>query len=384
MAYQSTWVYVTHELYSALDDCAAGELGAANGAPHAWDEAWAFWVGSLAGAGGNGVGELGYGLADKRCRNFGTCFTDGSASWRTADDGANSNVNAKLLRLYGNGQQAVIDGRCISAATTVDRIVEQMAVPLIQGALRYAWRSDPRGGNETWASEGKTLAEFNAFATAVVPLIAACDAGAAAVIARNAAIPDALSQSSPVPDGFAAVKAAFESTYACLGVTCADVGGLVEGAGFYAGMEQCTFDGSTVDDGAQDWLDLAAATAEATACSVDDDENWMSYRRLDASQQRQLTTARAMSCRESEKVIPWVNREVYDIEACCNTDQPIFFLLMTLFWYRAAPTNLEVLLYCAFWPCILIWGYIKVRQIKEGNEELASGKPTGNGVAPWP
>jgi len=367
MAYQHAWIYASHELYSALGKCEDGNTDDASGAPHAWDEGWAFWAGSLVGEDGTVGGQLGYTLADKRCGNFGTCISHTVPSWRTVDDGANSNVNAKLLRLYRVGQQAVREGRCAAASGYTDQILQQMAVPLIQGALRYAWRSDPNGGNETVTSDGETLAEYNAFAIAVVPLVHACDPTAADVIARSAAIPDgALSMSYSMPEGFANVKTAFESTYACMGVTCADVGGLLNGDTHYAGMEPCS-DGSSLDDGAQVWLDLAAESAAAAECEVDDDETWLSYRRLDS---RQLTTARATSCRDSGKQIAWVNREVFDIEECCSTDKPFFFLLMTLFWFRAAPTNLEVLLWCLFWPCIFIWGYAKVAQIKESNEDL--------------
>ena len=43
-------------------------------------------------------------------------------------------------------------------------------------------------------------------------------------------------------DGFAAVKAALESTYACLGITCADVGAYQSSMGVFAGAEACDGD----------------------------------------------------------------------------------------------------------------------------------------------
>ena len=68
-----------------------------------------------------------------------------------------------------------------------------------------------------------------------------CSPDDAAVIAKNVAYPDVLDASKPeeiVPDGFAAVKAAFERNYKCMGITCSDVGGLLDdGPGTYvAGM----------------------------------------------------------------------------------------------------------------------------------------------------
>jgi len=39
--------------------------------------------------------------------------------------------------------------------------------------------------------------------------------------------------------GFAAVKRAFESAYACMGITCDDVGGLLSGSSYFEGAEPC-------------------------------------------------------------------------------------------------------------------------------------------------
>ena len=39
---------------------------------------------------------------------------------------------------------------------------------------------------------------------------------------------------------FSAVKSAFEDVYACLGITCAQVGGLLNGAAPYPGAEACS------------------------------------------------------------------------------------------------------------------------------------------------
>merc|ERR1719515_317562 len=41
-------------------------------------------------------------------------------------------------------------------------------------------------------------------------------------------------------DGFRKLKAEVESTYPCLGLSCADIGAFQNSAGIYAGMEACT------------------------------------------------------------------------------------------------------------------------------------------------
>ena len=184
--YQNTWIYALHELYSAIGKCESGNIADETGAPHAWDEGWAFYAGSLqTPAGSSGV--LSYRLADKRCGNFQTCNSDEPAkTWRAANDEQNSNVNAKLLNLYHAGLEAVrsstaseamdeseyrrLDGHdasgtdCAAAADLTAEILAQMTVPLIQGTLRYAWRSDPNGGGQTFSSDGEVLAEYHAFA----------------------------------------------------------------------------------------------------------------------------------------------------------------------------------------------------------------------------
>ncbi len=50
--YQAVWMYVLHELEDAIGDCYAGDILAndntpTGGAPHVWDEGWAFCAGSL-------------------------------------------------------------------------------------------------------------------------------------------------------------------------------------------------------------------------------------------------------------------------------------------------------------------------------------------------
>ena len=97
----------------------------------------------------------------------------------------------------------------------------------------------------------KNAAESATFAAAVLPLVHACNTASAAVVSANlkfgaasfSASTDADTSdyaSGTLPD-FPAVKAALEDVYACLGITCAHVGGLLDGAAPYAGAAACTF-----------------------------------------------------------------------------------------------------------------------------------------------
>jgi hypothetical protein len=111
-------------------------------------------------------------------------------------------------------------------------IVELMSVPLVQGSLRYAYKvAELQGGS-------KEFAEGAAFSAAILPRINACDASAAKVISDNMNME--IAESDRMKAGFEAVKAAFESTYECLGINCAQIGGLiVSGTEYYPEFPPC-------------------------------------------------------------------------------------------------------------------------------------------------
>ena len=163
-----------------------------------------------------------------------------------------SQVNDGLFEaggLFATGRDLLHAGSCSGVRAVVDQIVSLMTVPLVQGTLRYAWKVGQTGGVDNKASDqsSKNAAEGSTFAAAVLPLVHACDAAAASVVSDNMRFGAAvynqstgLFTSGTKPDT-AAVKAALERTYACLGITCAHVGGLLSGDGVTAeaGMETC-------------------------------------------------------------------------------------------------------------------------------------------------
>merc|ERR1711959_197397 len=111
-------------------------------------------------------------------------------------------------------------------------IVQLMSVPLVQGSLRYAYKvAKLQGGS-------KEKAEGAAFSAAILPRIHNCDAEAATIISDNMKIDSA----NPLGAGFDAVRAAFEKTYKCLGINCAQIGGLLMNADtgeYYEGFAPC-------------------------------------------------------------------------------------------------------------------------------------------------
>lgn len=219
-AYMNVWMYVIREMEDAIMDCKNDCINCNDDPVHAWDEAVAFYAGSLEGSTGNSAGKLLYRLAEKRCGDFGTC---------TGFSGISA-VNAQMVLQFKLGQTALLRGRCVDAVPIKQRVVELMSVALIQGALRYAYKVDQLQGGS------KEKAEGAAFSAAILPRVAACDRSAAVLVSDNMKIDSA----SPMGSGFEAVKKAFESTYACMGITCKDVGGLtVSGSQYFTMAEPC-------------------------------------------------------------------------------------------------------------------------------------------------
>jgi hypothetical protein len=185
---------------------------------HAIDEAAAFYAGSLEGSSVLGQpddGKLIFRLAEKRCGNFGTCTGLGNQAA----------VNEQIVEKLQLAQNALVQSRCVDVIPLKKRIVELMSIPLVQGSLRYAYKV-----GQIATSGIKERAEGAVFAAAILPRVAACDPNAAQIISDNMKI----NAASPMAAGFVAIKTAFESTYACLGITCEDIGGLIlSGSQYY-------------------------------------------------------------------------------------------------------------------------------------------------------
>ena len=186
--YQAVWMYVLHELEDAIGDCYAGDITAndntpTGGAPHAWDEGWAFYAGSTVGQtvaqSVTDVGTLIFELAEKRSGDFKTDHSTGPAT-----------TNVHLLAKFIEGRDLIIAGKCAEAEPLIDDIIKQMSIPLIQGTLKYAYNSDPKTTTgyctadaaktalTSTADCAKAWAEGWAFAAAILPRIDQCSASA--------------------------------------------------------------------------------------------------------------------------------------------------------------------------------------------------------------
>lgn len=228
-AYVIVWMYVIREMEDALDDCQEGcTIANCNDDPvHAWDEAVAFYTGTLEGTDGSGSGKFPYALADKRCGNFKTCgdMADSTTggSW----------VNINIFDNFRQGQAKLARGECASARANKEAIESLMYIPLIQGTLRYAWKTD----NEAYSE--KAEAEGVIFYAGIAPMIHKCNPESAQIIADNMVAGQAGTAQ------YGVVKAAFESVYDCLGIDGATVGGYFDAATgmYFPGAEPMTTKG---------------------------------------------------------------------------------------------------------------------------------------------
>jgi len=203
-AYLNAYMAAIEKATAAIGSCNAGDV---DQSVLSWDMAAALYYGA--------DGEIVYAMGEKRCKNFGTCV-DGEAA-----------VNTEIFSNLNAGQAALQSGDCDGAGANAQAIVNLMAVPLVQGVLRAAYKLDIEDGGE------KELGYGTVFAAAILPMIDTCNAGDASTIESN------LSPTTSSTD-FAAVKTAFENNYDCLNISCEHVSGLVDdNGGFLAGAEPC-------------------------------------------------------------------------------------------------------------------------------------------------
>merc|ERR1712098_196602 len=129
-----------------------------------------------------------------------------------------SQVNRDLEDAFIEGKNNIDDGNCEGAIAFKGTIMNKMSIPLIQGTLYAAYKIAIDGDTSS-----KTKAEAATFAGSIVPQVHDCNPADAAIIKNNLWI-----DVTAAPD-FAAVKNAFENNYLCLGVTCAEIGGMGSG-----------------------------------------------------------------------------------------------------------------------------------------------------------
>ena len=200
---------VLMELENAVFECDIScNIGECNEDPNisSLDEAVAYFVGQS--------NNFNHQLNELRCVDFGTCDGDTPTT-------GEPQANVKAFQLFGEMQDKLKKAKCDEAREIVPQVARQLWIGFIQGALRYAWITDNTGINPGARATDIAQAEGAVFAAGVLPLIEKCSQTHAKTIYDNMAV------SALVGLDFVAVKEAFEACYGYLGITCADIGGVV-------------------------------------------------------------------------------------------------------------------------------------------------------------
>ncbi|CAJ1934627.1 unnamed protein product [Cylindrotheca closterium] len=206
----TSWMHVVIKMQDAVEVCKSLPQGqkSVQEVP-LWDNAVATYRG-MGGAAGGTMGQLWF-VADDYCQKFGTC-QDGPGGTEGV-----AKANSKLYAHFDAGKQDLLDGNCDSAESSLDAAATTMTIPIIQGLLYHAYELD-------LFQEQREIVqgEAAAFLHSLLPLVHACSAGNAVMIYNQIKVGNGKTAS------FEAIKSSLEGTYECLGVTCEDIGGIVD------------------------------------------------------------------------------------------------------------------------------------------------------------
>ena len=207
-AFSSVWLYALHEMEAALVKYAAGNYDVAKGAPHALDEAWAFWAGSAEIVGGAGP----YGVAEKWSKYFGTygySMGNGGGSRVNLEVLYHLTAMQRYLQTPGNSESLQDAAKCVRA---------QFKVPIIQGCLKYGFQASSAEMTKD-DDLSKTKAEAWAFCVGALAFLNDVDS----VAAQNAEAEVTLNTNAR-PNWDVVKKAFSTSNLNKMGISCLDVG----------------------------------------------------------------------------------------------------------------------------------------------------------------
>jgi len=225
--YQVVFMHLLGEMADANADCDKGDKQDNAGSVHSWDEVAALYVGSLEGPdeGGSddfGDGQLMWNLGNKRCTQFGT---ENSDRWSVVMADIEDHLYA------GRGQLDAYD--CANLRKTVKDIQHLSVIPLVQSVVRYAIKNE----RHTWNSDSKDLAEGEAFALSVLPILKAYDPVGQSMVEENMIRETG---KEPVIGGAQVVADAFRPIMDKFGIECHYVGRS-------EGVDFCSVVGRTAD-----------------------------------------------------------------------------------------------------------------------------------------
>jgi hypothetical protein len=147
--------WTIHELRVALAAADEGNIDPATGAPHNWDEGWAFYHGANPDC-------APWATANSRAQNFGT----------TADDGQTALANLAIVDAMNSGREALLVGDSSAAAEAANEVIRNLVITYSQASIRYATlvENDVSAGDADAAAEHRI--EGLAFLRVIEPILA--------------------------------------------------------------------------------------------------------------------------------------------------------------------------------------------------------------------
>lgn len=190
--------WALHELDAAVDKAAKASFTKKSGAPHNWDEVWAYYYGEK-----------------PECSPFAT------AQARGEEFGVGTLSTRRLLLFSKDGLNALVDKKASAAGTARDQMVRDITISYVQSVIRAASKVDSAIAQGKADEARVSQAEGWAYYRVIEPLIAKANTTAAQAIAGVFDL-----ATKPAPGSTAKVTAAFSTAYGPLGIPPSDVGTL--------------------------------------------------------------------------------------------------------------------------------------------------------------
>lgn len=189
--------WVLHELDAAVDKAAKGSFTKKSGAPHNWDEVWAYWHG------------------DKpECSPFGTVQALGE------EFGVGGAVNREMFVSMHEGRKAVLAKSSTGTRTARDGVKRQVIIGYMQAMIKAASGLDAALAQGRADEARVRQAEGWAYFRVIEPLIASVNTTTARTVAGVFDL-----AAKPSAGAAARLTAALTSAYGTLGITPEDIGG---------------------------------------------------------------------------------------------------------------------------------------------------------------
>jgi len=221
--YMATLMYALYEYnsanYKAADGTIDDEDTGYDGLAHAWDEGWAFFTGTL--EDGTGTGKSPYTLGEKRDGDFGTNTAD-NPNGGTAVNNYNILIASEIGRDLLNGIANDPDDDTLAVISKSYECIEKNAfVGLIQGCLKYGYKSKNTCGTGDDDDCGDEYGEMYVFCSAMLPLLDAESSAAATTVSEYI---DLGNSENFLVDTYDTFRDAIYDNLNGMGYSCADIG----------------------------------------------------------------------------------------------------------------------------------------------------------------